>query len=536
MWAQPEPTHTAPQHFDAIIVGGGLAGVTAALHLPAHWRIALVLKQAPEHSASYHAQGGIAAVLAQDDSIAAHVEDTIIAGAGLCDIGHTTGILSQAGAAIAWLQAMGVPFSQENGCLHLTREGGHSQRRIVHAADATGHAVMEALWPHIARHPGITVLGGHAAIDLLIAEPGQHQHCQGITAIDLDRGTIRPLLAPHTMLATGGSGQLYPRTTNPAGATADGVAMAWRAGCVIENMEFIQFHPTGLAVENCQQNGRTPLISEAMRGEGALLRLPDGDRFMPRHDARAELAPRDIVARAIYREMQDHKLDHVDLDISHRSPGFLASHFPNLMALCRSYGIDPATTPIPVAPLAHYACGGIRTDLNGRTSLPGLYAIGECASTGLHGANRLASNSLLECVVMGRASARDALLGNRTPDMADDQLGEAMHCRSVLRSHAIPEPAPHSTWDDTRCAQARRTLQHLMWQGAGILRTPAGMARASLELGQLRHSFLAATRPVTLSLAWLELRNLLDVAGLVLDAASARQESVGMHALEHSST
>lgn len=528
MWAQPDTTPHFPgaaDTYDAIIVGAGLAGLSAALRLPADWRVALVIKHDWQESASALAQGGIAAVLATEDSVEEHVQDTLVAGAGCCDAGHTRGILEQAAAAIAWLRGAGVPFSEENGVLHLTREGGHGKRRIVHAADATGHAVMATLWPLARQRPGLVLLQRHAAMDLITRTgPDGRRQCQGVMAINLPQRRPVALLAAHVILASGGSGQLYPRTTNPAGATGDGQAMAWRAGCQPGNLEFIQFHPTGLAVPGSRSAGRNPLISEALRGEGALLRLPDGSRFMPAHDERAELAPRDIVARAIYQEMQRGNLPHVYLDISHRSPEFLAQHFPNILATCRTHGVDPAREPIPVAPLAHYACGGIPTDLRGRTSLPGLYAIGECSCTGLHGANRLASNSLLECIVLGHAAARDAEARSQHADAWPD------HTQDGVRPGAAPVPATQA-WNDVRCQQARRQLQQLMWQGAGILRHRPAMEQARDELQKMQQAFLAAGQPEAPSLPWLELRNLLDLACLTLEAALARQASCGAHAL-----
>lgn len=549
MWAQPD-TDTAgagapgPESYDAIIVGAGLAGLSAALSLPSAWRVALLLKQDWQASASNLAQGGIAAVLDPTDSVAEHVADTLTAGAGCCHAEHTQGILSQAAQAIAWLRQAGVPFSEENGQLHLTREGGHGKRRIVHAADATGQAVMATLWPLLRQRPHLTLLQQHAAIDLIVGtDQTAQRHCQGILAMDLQQGRRVALHARHVVLATGGSGQLYPRTSNPASATGDGQAMAWRAGCQLLDLEFIQFHPTGLAAPDrssgssslpashpgaalavSAQTGQTPLMTEALRGEGALLRLPDGTRFMPAYDTRAELAPRDIVARAIYQEMQIHQLPGVLLDISHRSPDFLAEHFPNILATCRAHGIEPEREPIPVAPLAHYACGGILTDLRGRTQLPGLYAIGECARTGLHGANRLASNSLLECIVLGQAAAQDMMAGARPSSPWPDQS-------QPPGLPGRPSSRPATPWDDSRCLQARAQLQQHMWQGAGILRQPASMAGARAALDALHTEFHAAGRAEAPTLAWLELRNLLDLACLTLDAALARRSSCGAHAL-----
>ncbi|KAF1019401.1 MAG: L-aspartate oxidase [Paracidovorax wautersii] len=389
--------------YDVLVIGAGLAGLSTALSLPPTLRVAVLSKQDLALCASEQAQGGIAAALAPGDSVAQHAHDTEVAGAGLCDGPAVNELLAQAPAAVAWLRQHGVAFTSEAGTLHLTREGGHGQRRIVHAADATGAAICAALRPALAACPQVEVLTHHAALDLLTEPDGaQGRRCVGARVLDSGTGTLRRLWAKHTVLATGGLGQLYACTTNPASATGDGIALAWRAGCRVANLEFIQFHPTALHLPGAP----TFLITEAARGEGGVLRRPDGMRFMPVHDARAELAPRDIVARAIALEMAEHGLPFVLLDLSHQPADFIEQHFPTIRARCAQWGIDITREPIPVAPAAHYACGGIVADTAGRTDLPGLFAVGETACTGLHGANRLASNSLLECVVMGRAAAQ----------------------------------------------------------------------------------------------------------------------------------
>ena len=406
-------------NYDVAIVGSGLAGLTVALHLAESRKVVLISKRELRDGATNWAQGGIAAVLDSKDSTDQHVADTLVAGAGLCDEGATRFIVERGRAAIDWLIAQGVTFTGDEHAemgYHLTREGGHGQRRIIHAADATGHAVQMTLEQKVRAHPNITVLENHFAIDLITSDklglasrlPGDLPQCLGLYVQQVESGKVLTIAAEQTVLATGGAGKVYLYTTNPDTATGDGIAMAWRAGCRMANMEFIQFHPTCLY----HPFAKSFLISEALRGEGGRLKLPAsagaaaGTRFMPEHDARAELAPRDVVARAIDFEMKKRGLDYVDLDISHKPAAFLMEHFPTIHARCLELGIDMTRQPIPVVPAAHYSCGGIVTDLAGRTDLQGLYAIGETACTGLHGANRLASNSLLECVVLGRAAAQ----------------------------------------------------------------------------------------------------------------------------------
>ncbi len=496
--------------FDVIIIGSGLAGMAAALELAPRKRVALVSKGELRDSASNRAQGGIAAPLGADDSIEAHVNDTLVAGAGLCDLPATRHIISRACGAIAWLQEQGVAFTPEQGGLHLTREGGHGLRRIAHAADATGSAIVAALEERVRRHPGITLLQAHCAVDLILdgTAGAAAARCRGVRLLNLRSGRIFDAAAGHVVLATGGAGQAYQTTTVPPAATGDGIAMAWRAGCRIANMEFTQFHPTGL--HHAQAGGF--LISEAVRGEGGVLRLPNGARFMPAHDARAELAPRDIVARAIQGEMERHGLECVYLDISHQSPQFLRQHFPTIQARCRALGIDITTTPIPVAPAAHYTCGGIAADPAGRTNLPGLYAVGEAACTGLHGANRLASNSLLECVVTGRAAAQDILV---------QKPAEAPQRTPAADAIAVPA-SPDLAW-------LRRDLRQLMSRDVGVLRSDASLARAAAFIGPLRAQTEARLLREGLSLELLELRNLALAADLIVRAASARGESRGAH-------
>ncbi|MBP6777990.1 MAG: L-aspartate oxidase, partial [Piscinibacter sp.] len=405
------PTSAARAAHPVVIVGAGLAGLTVALHLAEQLPVVVLAKRPVEEGATAWAQGGIVGVLGDDDSIASHVHDTQQAGAGLVDELTARFIAEESARAVEWLVGCGVPFSADPQGplgLHLTREGGHTVRRIAHAADATGKAIHDALLDRVRAHPNISLRERWMAVDVITSrhlKRDESPRCYGVYALDIDRQRVETLPAAAVVLATGGVGKVYRYTSNPETATGDGVAMAWRAGCRVANMEFIQFHPTCLY----HPQERSFLITEALRGEGGRLTLPgmtgDAARFMAAHDARLELAPRDIVARAIDFEMKKHGLDHVWLDATHLGGNYLREHFPTIYARCHKLGIDITKQPIPVVPAAHYSCGGIVTDLDGRTDLPGLYAVGETGYTGLHGANRLASNSLLECVVLGRTCA-----------------------------------------------------------------------------------------------------------------------------------
>ena len=512
MSKHPRP---APAPIDFAVIGTGLAGLTLALRLAEHGHVTLFAKAALTHGSSLYAQGGIAAVLDSDDSFEAHIQDTLVAGAGLCHEDAVRFIVERAPHAIQWLIERGVPFTATDGQYHLTREGGHSHRRVIHAADATGRAVETTLAALAKAHPRIRILEDHIAVDLVtshklgLAGPNR---CLGLYALSKRTGHVTPYPARLTTLATGGASKAYLYSSNPDTSTGDGIAMAWRAGCRVANLEFVQFHPTCLY----HPQAKSFLISEAVRGEGGHLLLPDGTRFMPHYDERAELAPRDIVARAIDNEMKRHGLDAVGLDISHKGREFIESHFPNIYKRCLSFGYDMAKGPLPVVPAAHYTCGGIMTDLHGRTDLGGLYAIGECAFTGLHGANRLASNSLLECLVLGQAAA-------------DDAAQRLIHTKA---------PAVLPPWDESRVTDADEgvvvshnweELRRFMWDYVGIVRTNKRLERALHRVNLLNqeiHEYYANFR---VSNDLIELRNLVQVAELIIRSAQSRCESRGLH-------
>ncbi|MEO8158360.1 MAG: L-aspartate oxidase [Betaproteobacteria bacterium] len=503
------------KRFDVAIVGSGLAGLTVALHLADHCKVGILTKRELLDGASNWAQGGIAAVLAKDDSPEHHIHDTQTAGAGLCNPETTRYVVENGRQAIEWLIGQGVPFTRDASSdlgYHLTREGGHSHRRVIHAADATGHAVQVTLEAKIKAHPNITVLEHYEAVDLITA--GKlglaEKRCYGIYCLNQASGRVETVAANQVVLATGGAGKVYLYTTNPDTATGDGIAMGWRAGCRITNMEFIQFHPTCLY----HPHAKSFLISEAVRGEGGILKLPDGTRFMPAHDQRAELAPRDVVARAIDFEMKKRGLDCVYLDISHKPVEFLREHFPNIYARCLELGIDIAHQPIPVVPAAHYTCGGIQVDLDGLTDLAGLYAVGETAHTGLHGANRLASNSLLECLVFGKAAATHIL------------------AQPKARAPALPQ------WDESRVTNADEEivishnwheLRRFMWDYVGIVRTNKRLERARHRISLLTEEIQEYYSNFRVTADLLDLRNLVTTADLIVRSAMLRHESRGLH-------
>ncbi len=506
--------------YDVLIIGSGAAGLSLALRLPPETRIAVVSKRELAEGNTLYAQGGISAVLDEADSTESHIQDTLRAGADLCDEEVVKLVVENGPQNIRWLLNQGVEFTQQpqtgSSGYHLTREGGHSHRRVIHAADATGRVVELSLEDRARQQSNITLLEHHIAIDLICTprdKGKQARRCYGAYLLDLKKDRVKSIGAHSVVLATGGSNKVYLYTSNPDVATGDGIAMGWRAGCRIANMEFIQFHPTCLY----HPNAKSFLVTEAVRGEGGILVLPDGKRFMDAYDERGELAPRDIVARAIDNEMKLHGLDCVYLDISHRDADFIRAHFPTIYAKCMELGIDITREPIPVVPAAHYTCGGIWTDRKARTDIEGLYAVGETAYTGLHGANRMASNSLLECLVFSELAAEDIA----------GKLQQA--------ENALP-PLPH--WDESRVTDSDEAvvvahnwdeLRRFMWDYVGIVRRNKRLARARRRINLLQHEIREYYSNFRVTNDLLELRNLADVAELIILSAMRRRESRGLH-------
>ncbi len=507
---------------DFLIIGGGLAGLSAAMELAPHGRVILCAKRTLEESNSSHAQGGIAVPISEDDTIEAHLKDTLVAGAGLTDAAVARTIIAGGAARIAALESWGVTFERKprhpreaDAEYDLGREGGHSVRRILHSGDITGAEVIRVMAERVREQASVQVLENHMAIDLITTgwlKVAGDDACIGSYFLDRATGEILAVRAPNTILATGGAGKVYLYTSNPDVATGDGIAMAWRAGLEIRNMEFVQFHPTCLY----HPEAKSFLISEAVRGEGARLLNGAGKPFMKRYDPRAELAPRDVVARAIDHEMKSRGDACVYLDITHKSPAFLRRRFPNLVATCKKYGFDMARQPIPVVPAAHYFCGGVATDTRGRTGMAGLHAAGEVACTGLHGANRLASNSLLEALVCGHAAARDVLETER-PKARKIKIPAWKTGDAVPSDEAVV--VTHN-WDEVRT---------VMWDYVGIVRTNRRLARAWRRIANLRREIRAYHRDYLVTADLLELRNISAVAELVIRSAMLRRESRGLH-------
>jgi L-aspartate oxidase len=506
---------------DVLIIGSGAAGLSLALHLADRFSVAIISKGQSKDGSTYYAQGGVSAVLDDSDSFESHIQDTLNVGGALSNNETVRFTVEHAPENIRWMQQLGVPFSRESyesgeNKLHLTREGGHSHRRIVHAADATGKAMSDTLENHARHHDNITFYEHHIAVDLITTEKQGYtditNSCIGAYILNIKSNRVEAFQARYVILATGGASKVYLYTSNPDGSTGDGIAMAWRAGCSVSNMEFNQFHPTCLY----HPEAKSFLISEAVRGEGGKLLLPDGKRFMQEFDKRGELAPRDIVARAIDHEMKRLGAPCVYLDISHRSPAFIASHFPTIYESCLNFGIDITKEPIPVVPAAHYTCGGVNTDLQGRTDIANLYAIGETAHTGLHGANRMASNSLLECLVFAQSAADDI-------SARDDETYEY---------HKI------SDWDESRVTDSDESvvishnwdeLRRFMWDYVGIVRTNKRLERAMHRASLLQQEIADYYSNFRITSDLIELRNLTLVAELIVRSAMMRKESRGLH-------
>jgi L-aspartate oxidase len=510
-----------PVTCDYLVIGSGVAGLTFALEAAAHGDVIIVTKRSRDESNTKYAQGGIAAVLGEGDSFEQHIKDTLTAGAGLCHERVVELCVKDGPARIAALREIGARFDKAHSAdgdsdLDLHLEGGHSQRRIAHAADMTGREVERALLDAVGKSPRIRVLEEHMAVDLItLAKFGGPEICAGAYVLDIGQGQVITILARATVLASGGAGKVYLYTTNPDVASGDGVAAAFRAGAEVANMEFYQFHPTCLF----HPQAKNFLITEALRGEGAILRLADGTPFMKKHDPRAELAPRDIVARAIDFEMKRTGAEHVLLDITDKKPAFVRERFPGIYAECLRYGVDITQQPIPVVPGAHYMCGGVTTDLEGRTTIPGLWAIGEVACTGLHGANRLASNSLLEGLVFGHRAAQalaseasSANVKKPWPDVPDWEVGEA-----VISDEAV---VITQNWDE---------LRRLMWNYVGIVRSNTRLRRAARRIALLQEEIAEYYWRYFITRDLLELRNIATVAQLIVECAAARRESRGLH-------
>ena len=502
--------------YDVLVIGSGAAGLSLVLKIleaQPDARVAVMAKNALTEGSTMYAQGGIAAVLDSADSIEAHVADTLVAGAGLCNPDVVRTVVERGREAVDWLIGRGVGFDRENSAYHLTREGGHSHRRVIHSADATGRAVETTLVERI-RESKATLLEFHITIDLIREKLGDHRRGRCIGAYALDRRTGRVLLvrARTVVLATGGASRVYLYSTNPDGSTGDGIAMGWRAGCRVANMEFSQFHPTCLY----HPKAKSFLVTEAVRGEGGKLLRPDGTLFMDEYDRRGELAPRDIVARAIDDVMKRLGCECVYLDISHKPADFVIAHFPTIHATCLSLGIDITREPIPVVPAAHFTCGGVLTDMRGRTDVDNLYAIGEVACTGLHGANRLASNSLLECLVMG--------------DIAADDI--------VKRLEGVPPPPEAAAWDESWVTDSDEEvvvahnwdeIRRFMWDYVGIVRSTKRLERAKHRVRLLLDEIDEYYGSFRVTNDLLELRNIALVADLIVRSALGRKESRGLH-------
>jgi len=513
---------TIKHQSDVLIIGSGAAGLTCALHLSEHFNINLICKGKLTEGATYYAQGGIAAVLDEMDSVDSHVKDTLIAGAGLCNKDAVQFTVENSKEAIQWLIERGVDFSlderaKDDQDYHLTREGGHSHRRIIHAADATGKAVQTTLSDAVINAANITLFENYNAIDLVTTHNlgiiGQTNRCHGAYALNRDTAKVESFNARFVVLATGGASKVYLYTSNPDVSSGDGIAMAWRSGCRVANLEFNQFHPTCLF----HSKAHSFLITEALRGEGAYLKLPNGERFMNRFDQRAELAPRDIVARAIDHEIKRLGIDCVYLDISHKDSDFIKSHFPTIYKRLLKLNIDMTKEAIPVVPAAHYTCGGVVVDPSSSTDVSGLFAVGEVAFTGLHGANRMASNSLLECLVFAKKTAESIYQQDKQEKF---KLASIPNWDESQVSDSDEEVVVSHNWHE---------LRHLMWNYVGIVRTTKRLERAQRRIQLLKQEVKDYYSNFTVTSDLLELRNLITVAELIIECAMRRKESRGLH-------
>ncbi len=502
-------------NYDFLVLGSGIAGLTFAINAASHGAVAILTKKQRSESNTNYAQGGIAAAIGADDSPELHLQDTLVAGAGLCEREAVEVLVRNGPRMIDWLIELGAQFDRNpDGSLALGKEGGHSRNRIIHAADHTGYEIERTLLIAARKTPNITLLEHYQALDLVLT----HGECVGVQVLDTLTGDLFEIRARAVLLATGGCGQVYLHTSNPPIATGDGIAMAWRAGAVIANMEFIQFHPTTLY----HTDAPSFLISEAVRGEGGILKRRDGYRFMPDYDPRAELAPRDIVARAIDAELKKTGDPCVYLDITHLDAEFIKHRFPTIYQTCLQYGIDITREPIPVVPAAHYTCGGVWTDLNGRTTIPRLYACGEVAYTGVHGANRLASNSLLEALVFAERAAQHA-----TTRLEEPPPKPKPSCITTPRTPS--EPAPATTEHAPNWDADRLQIRKLMQKKVGIVRTVQRLQEAQCELEPLAARIEAAYQTLPPSVESCEARNLAACALLITYSALARKESRGLH-------
>lgn len=520
----PTPQHSndnsSLHETDVLVIGSGAAGLSLALHVAKYAKVTVLSKGTLNEGSTWYAQGGIAAVLDDQDSTESHVKDTLAAGAGLCHPDAVEFTVSRSKNAIRWLVDLGVDFTRsEQGDFHLTREGGHSHRRIIHSADATGKAVHTGLLSNAVNHPNIQLQEGRVALDL-IRQPdaaSRKLRCVGAYVLNKQDDVIECYTAKAVVLATGGASKVYLYSSNPDSASGDGIAMAWRAGCRIANMEFNQFHPTCLY----HPKAKSFLMTEALRGEGAILKRPNGERFMPDFHPQAELAPRDVVARAIDHEMKRLGAPCMYLDISHRDSEFLQNHFPTVMQQCAKFGIDITKEPIPVVPAAHYTCGGIVVNTRGQTDLKHLYAIGETSFTGLHGANRMASNSLLECIVYAQSAAEDI----------------------IAKLATTPTPEPCKAWDESLVTNSDEDvviyhnwdeIRRFMWDYVGIVRTHKRLERALRRVQLLQSEIHEYYAHYKISSDLIELRNLAMVAELIIRSAMLRKESRGLHySLDH---